>query len=43
VAKLIGEVLDGLAKANAPEDNEAVEAGVKARVLAMCKRFPIYA
>ncbi len=42
VAALIGEVLDGLGKANAPEGNEAVEASVKARVLAMCKRFPIY-
>jgi glycine hydroxymethyltransferase len=42
VAKLIGEVLDGLARANAPEGNEAVEASVKARVLELCKRFPIY-
>jgi glycine hydroxymethyltransferase len=43
VARLIGEVLDGLAAANAPDGNTAVEAGVKARVLELCRRFPIYA
>ena len=43
VAQLIGEVLDGLATANAPDGNSAVEASVKARVLELCQRFPIYA
>jgi glycine hydroxymethyltransferase len=42
VAQLIGEVLDGLATANAPDGNSAVEASVKARVLELCERFPIY-
>jgi glycine hydroxymethyltransferase len=42
VGKLIGEVLDGLARANDPAANSAVEEGVKARVLALCQRFPIY-
>ncbi len=43
--KLVGqyaiEVLDGL-KANGAEGNAAVEAEVKAKVDALCKRFPIY-
>jgi glycine hydroxymethyltransferase len=43
VGALIGEVLDGLAAANAPEGNSAVEATVKAKVLALCRRFPVYA
>ncbi len=42
VGRLIVEVLDGLA-ANGPEGNGAVEAGVKAKVKALCDRFPIYA
>ncbi len=42
VAAMIGEVLDGLARANSPEGNEAVEQAVKARVLSLCRRFPIY-
>jgi glycine hydroxymethyltransferase len=42
VGKLIGEVLDGLAKANDAAANSAVEDSVKARVLALCQRFPIY-
>ncbi len=42
VGALIGEVLDGLARANDAAANEAVEAAVKARVLALCQRFPIY-
>ena len=42
IGQLIGEVLDGLARANAPEANEAVETAVKARVLELCRRFPIY-
>ncbi len=42
VGKLIGEVLDGLSKANAAEGNALVEASVKSRVLELCQRFPIY-
>ena len=42
VGQMIGEVLDGLAQANSPETNEAVETAVKARVLELCRRFPIY-
>ena len=40
IGDLITEVLDGLV-AN-PEDNGAVEASVKERVLELCARFPIY-
>lgn len=43
--KLVGqyaiEVLDGL-KENGPEGNQAVEKAVKAKVDALCARFPIY-
>ncbi len=42
VGKLIGEVLDGLARANDAAANSAVEESVKARVLSLCQRFPIY-
>jgi len=42
VGRMIGRVLDGLAGANAPEGNPAVEAAVKEEVLALCRRFPIY-
>ena len=43
VGRLIGEVLDGLARADgAAEGNTAVESSVKARVLELCGRFPIY-
>ena len=43
VGRLIGEALDGLSRANdATEGNAAVEASVKARVLELCGRFPIY-
>ncbi len=42
VGRLIGEVLDGLARANDAAANSAVEEGVKARVLSLCQRFPIY-
>ncbi|HEX6980008.1 MAG TPA: serine hydroxymethyltransferase [Alphaproteobacteria bacterium] len=41
IGELIGEVLDGLA-AN-PEDNAQVERAVRAKVLDLCRRFPIYA
>jgi len=42
VGALIGEVLDGLARANDAAGNTAAEESVKARVLALCQRFPIY-
>ena len=41
VGELICEVLDGLAASNSG-DNTAVEAQVKERVQALCRRFPIY-
>jgi glycine hydroxymethyltransferase len=41
IGGLIVEVLDGLAT-NGPVGNAVVEAGVKARVKALCDRFPIY-
>jgi glycine hydroxymethyltransferase len=41
VGALISEVLDGLAASNSG-DNSAVEAQVKERVQALCRRFPIY-
>ncbi|MGX9965085.1 serine hydroxymethyltransferase [Roseomonas sp. F4] len=42
IGQMIGEVLDGLAKANSAEANKAVEGAVKSRVLDLCRRFPIY-
>jgi glycine hydroxymethyltransferase len=42
IGKLIGEVLDGAARANDEAGNSAVEASVKARVMELCRRFPIY-
>jgi glycine hydroxymethyltransferase len=41
IADLIVEVVDGLA-ANGPDGNGEVEEGVKAKVQALCDRFPIY-
>ena len=41
IGELIGDVLDGLA-ANGADGNGAVEEDVKARVLALTERFPIY-
>ena len=41
VGRLIVEVLDGLAKHGA-EGNAAIEASVKERATALCRRFPIY-
>ena len=41
VGALITEVLDGLAKTGA-DGNKAVEASVKERATALCRRFPIY-
>ncbi|MBM3485500.1 MAG: serine hydroxymethyltransferase [Alphaproteobacteria bacterium] len=40
VGAMIAEVLDGLARSNG--DNSATEASVRARVEALCRRFPIY-
>jgi glycine hydroxymethyltransferase len=42
VGHLIGDVLDGLSKANAPEANDAVERHVRAKVQELCRRFPVY-
>ena len=42
IGALIGQVLEGLGKANDPAANEAAEAAAKARVLDLCARFPIY-
>ena len=42
IGRMIGEVLDGLARSNG-EGSAEVEQAVKARVQAMCARFPIYA
>jgi glycine hydroxymethyltransferase len=41
VGRMIGEVLDGLARSN-DGDNTAVEAAVAERVKSLCARFPIY-
>jgi glycine hydroxymethyltransferase len=41
VGEMIVEVLDGLAASNSG-DNSAVEAAVRERVTALCRRFPIY-
>lgn len=41
IGRLISEVLGGLA-ANGEEGNSAVEAQVKEKAIALCKRFPIY-
>ena len=40
IAKLIGDVLDGLSKN--PEDNQAVEKKVREDVRDLCRAFPIY-
>ena len=42
IGQLIAEVLDGLKVANSDEGNAAVEAAVKAKVLALTDRFPLY-
>ncbi|MCW8086626.1 serine hydroxymethyltransferase [Sabulicella glaciei] len=42
VGRMIGRVLDGLASANAPEANSAVETEVAQEVKALCAKFPIY-
>ncbi len=40
VGELIGAVLDGLSRY--PNDNGAAEAAARAKVLELCRRFPIY-
>jgi glycine hydroxymethyltransferase len=42
VGNLITEVLDGLRKSNSDDGNAAVEASVKAKVMALTERFPMY-
>ncbi len=42
IGQLISEVMDGLKAANSDEGNAAVEAAVKARVVALTDRFPLY-
>jgi glycine hydroxymethyltransferase len=42
VGRLIGRVLDGLAQANDPAANSAVEMAVAEEVKALCQRFPVY-
>ncbi len=42
IADLICDVLDGLKTANSDEGNAAVEAAVKAKVVALTDRFPLY-
>jgi glycine hydroxymethyltransferase len=42
IGLLIAEVLDGLKTANADEGNAAVEEAVKAKVVALTDRFPLY-
>ncbi len=41
IGRLIAEVLDGLAR-DGEEGNAAVEAAVKEKAMALCRRFPIY-
>jgi glycine hydroxymethyltransferase len=43
IGNLISEVLDGLKAANSDEGNEAVEAAIKAKVIELTDRFPLYA
>ncbi|HEV7252533.1 MAG TPA: serine hydroxymethyltransferase [Mesorhizobium sp.] len=43
IGGLIAEVLDGLKVVNSDEGNAAVEAAVKAKVIALTDRFPLYA
>ncbi len=42
IGKLIAEVLDGLKVANSDEGNATVEAAVKAKVVSLTERFPLY-
>ncbi|RVT91809.1 serine hydroxymethyltransferase [Rhodovarius crocodyli] len=42
IGQMIGRVLEGLAGANNPEGNSAIEATVGAEVQELCRRFPVY-
>ena len=42
VGRMIGAVIDGLARSNSAEGDPAVEREVGERVIALCGRFPIY-
>ncbi|MCZ4287897.1 serine hydroxymethyltransferase [Hoeflea alexandrii] len=42
IGNLIAEVLDGLKVANSEEGNASVEAAVKAKVISLTDRFPLY-
>ena len=42
IGGLIAEVLDGLKAANSDDGNASVEAAVKAKVVALTERFPLY-
>ena len=42
IGNLIAEVLDGLKEANSDEGNAEVEARVKAKIIAMTDKFPLY-
>ena len=42
IGNLIAEVLDGLKAANSEDGNAAVEAAVKAKVISLTDRFPLY-
>jgi len=41
VGELVSDVLDGLGEN--PDDNSAAEAAVREQVVALCRRFPVYA
>ena len=43
IGRLISEVMDGLKASNSDEGNAAVEAAVKAKVIELTDRFPLYA
>jgi glycine hydroxymethyltransferase len=42
IGRLIAEVMDGLKAANSDDGNAAVEETVRAKVAALCDRFPLY-
>ncbi|HEY8612034.1 MAG TPA: serine hydroxymethyltransferase [Roseomonas sp.] len=42
IGRLIGQVLDGLSRANSPEGNATAEKAAGEAVHALCARFPIY-
>ena len=42
IGQMIGRVLEGLAGANNPDGNAAIEAAIGAEVQELCRRFPVY-